>query len=415
MKYYLQKKINFDLKYLLDVLILISPIFYILGSPFVNFLTLLCSIFFIILAKRENKFLVFKEKFILIILTFYFYILINSFFATNFLSSLKTSFFFIRFILFFGCIYFFAFQRITLEKVFIFWILIIFLTKVDILIQFFFGKDIFGYPDHGDRFAGFFGDELIAGSYLQKFCIILMSYFLYNFFKNKKKIFQLILFIISSTIIILITGERMAFLLFCFSLILTLIFLKKYKILILTLFLSLIILINFNSSHVQNRYGDFKNIILNFEDSTYGKLYSSGYRLWKKNPLNGVGVKNFRVDCDIELNDLRPENGHQLCSTHPHNLYLELMSETGLLGLFLFIAFNLIIVLKSFKFLFTKNQIDKIEFYLFICSFSLYLAYIWPLSSNGSFFTTWNGSQYWLVLGLMFNSLNKLGNYKTLK
>ena len=207
----------------------------------------------------------------------------------------------------------------------------------------------------------------------------------------------------------------MAFLLFCFSLILTLIFLKKYKILILTLFLSLIILINFNSSHVQNRYGDFKNIILNFEDSTYGKLYSSGYRLWKKNPLNGVGVKNFRVDCDIELNDLRPENRHQLCSTHPHNLYLELMSETGLLGLFLFIAFNLIIVLKSFKFLFTKNQIDKIEYYLFICSFSLYLAYIWPLSSNGSFFTTWNGSQYWLVLGLMFNSLNKLGNYKTLK
>ena len=37
----------------------------------------------------------------------------------------------------------------------------------------------------------------------------------------------------------------------------------------------------------------------------------------EKNPLNGVGVKNFRVDCDIELNDLRPENGHQLCSSHP--------------------------------------------------------------------------------------------------
>ena len=146
----------------------------------------------------------------------------------------------------------------------------------------FFGKDIFGYPDHGDRFAGFFGDELIAGSYLQKFCTILMSYFLYNFFKNKNKIFQLILFIITSTIIILITGERMAFLLFCFSFILILIFLKKYKILVLTVFLSLIILINFNSSHVQNRYGDFKNIILNFEDSTYGKFIALDIDYGKK-------------------------------------------------------------------------------------------------------------------------------------
>lgn len=415
MKYYLQEKKNFDLKHLLDFSILISPIFYILGPSFVNFLTLLCSVFFIILAKRENKFFLFKEKFILIILTFYFYILINSFFATDFLSSLKTSFFFLRFIFFFACIYFFAFQRISLEKIFKFWILIIFLTKADILFQFFFGKDILGYHNDGDRFAGFFGDELIAGSYLQKFCIILMSYFLYNFFKDKNKIFKLILFITTSTIIILITGERMVFLLFCFSLILILIFLKKYKILFITVFFGLIILINFNSSHVQNRYGDFKNIILNFEDSSYGKLYSSGYRLWKKNPLNGVGVKNFRVDCNLELNDTRPENGHPLCSTHPHNLYLELMSETGLLGLLLFIAFNLLIFLKSFKFLFIQNHTDKIEYYLFICSFSLYIAYIWPLSSNGSFFTTWNGSQYWLILGLLFNSLNKLGNYKLTK
>ena len=68
------------------------------------------------------------------------------------------------------------------------------------------------------------------------------------------------------------------------------------------------------------------SILNNFNQSSYGKLFNSGYRLWQNNVIFGVGIKNFRVECDKQLEDILPNNPAQLCSTHPHNLYLELLS-----------------------------------------------------------------------------------------
>ena len=50
----------------------------------------------------------------------------------------------------------------------------------DIFIQYFFGKDIFGYEIIYDRkLSGPFGDELIAGGYVQRFS--LFAFFITNF------------------------------------------------------------------------------------------------------------------------------------------------------------------------------------------------------------------------------------------
>ena len=78
--------------------------------------------------------------------------------------------------------------------------------------------------------------------------------------------------------------------------------------------------------YTRNIYAD-----LNFNESSYFKLFKSGVEIWNENKLFGVGLKNYRNKCkDMKLNiDYE-------CSTHPHNLMFELLSEIGLIGTLLF-------------------------------------------------------------------------------
>ena len=46
-------------------------------------------------------------------------------------------------------------------------------VSVDVIIQYFVGKDLFGYEASGRRLSGPFDDEYIAGSYIQRFFIFL--------------------------------------------------------------------------------------------------------------------------------------------------------------------------------------------------------------------------------------------------
>ena len=109
--------------------------------------------------------------------------------------------------------------------------------------------------------------------------------------------------------------------------------------LIVALFISAI---SFSNS-VQNRYNDMLKITKNFSHSSYGVLFDSGILIWKKNLFTGVGLKNFSVVCDKTIKSKYKKFKHPPCSTHPHNLYIQILSETGLLGLifFYFIIFNI--------------------------------------------------------------------------
>ena len=86
---------------------------------------------------------------------------------------------------------------------------------LDILLQFYSGKNIFGIvSEDPNRLAGFFGNEYIAGGYLQifSFFLILSSIL----FSKSKKIF-LAMFLISTILLVIsipMTGNRMPFFLF---------------------------------------------------------------------------------------------------------------------------------------------------------------------------------------------------------
>ena len=130
----------------------------------------------------------------------------------------------------------------------------------------------------------------------------------------------------------------------------------------------------------------------------------TAYEIYKSNKFIGSGIKSFRVECANkkydEINSLR---SNSRCSTHPHNIYLDILSETGLIGFVLFI-FTITLILKNQL----KNVLSaKPNLYLFKLGILIFfLTLVWPIQTTGSFFSTFNGFFYWFYAALIFSKPN---------
>ena len=62
--------------------------------------------------------------------------------------------------------------------------------------------------------------------------------------------------------------------------------------------------------------------------------------MYLDNKIIGVGPRGFRLHC----NDEKYLVSEFSCSTHPHNTYVQLLSETGVVGFFFCFFYFLIFV-----------------------------------------------------------------------
>ena len=70
---------------------------------------------------------------------------------------------------------------LNLRKFFLFCLCCTSFVSLDVIMQYFVGFDLFGLKSMGDRNSGPFGDEVIAGGYIQRFSLHMFSYFnIYN-------------------------------------------------------------------------------------------------------------------------------------------------------------------------------------------------------------------------------------------
>ena len=398
----------------LDLIIVMLPIIIILGSPFINAILLLSSIIFLYICYKYTYWSWIKETWVIIALSFWLYLVIISFYSLDPYSSLRASFFYFRFILFSLLVGYFGFKFYSHKKIFSIWFFIIIFVCIDIWVQYFFDVDLFGYKSHAYRYSGVFGDELVAGSFLWKISSPVLGFFIYEIYIKKNKVFNYLLivfFLIPLTI--LVTGERTSFIMFVFTMLVSLFvysfYLKKFKIIFITtiFIIPLFIITTLFSSDVRHRYKELYSILNNFEQSSYGVLFTSGLKVWDKNKTKGVGLKNFGKVCDKDIT-LSNENNtkHQTCSTHPHNLYIQLLSETGIIGLLFFINLFIFFFLKIFKNIKFKNVRDIKTYLLISCSCSLF-SLIWPIVTSGSFYSSWNGIFYWIIIGILINLSQK--------
>ena len=287
-------------------------------------------------------------------------------------------------------------------------------VSLDIFYQLTFGKDIFGFEASGRKLSGPFGDELIAGSYLQRFS--LFSFFLFPIFFNieTKKIIKFLiplLFIVFFSAII-ISGNRMPLILFILGISALLVFQKETRkylpMFVLVFSLTFLVIFKFNSTvryNFINFYsqvdGIIKTSILKKSDnpySDYSKQFNSFYDTWLMNKYIGGGIKSFRYYCHVRPNI--DKNSKFKCNMHPHNYYLEILTETGIIG-FLIIAsiFFITLYISFFKKYFTDSKLKNnhiITPFIF-----LFLIEIFPIKSTGSFFTTSNATFIFLIIAVI--------------
>ena len=97
---------------------------------------------------------------------------------------------------------------------------------------------------------------------------------------------------------------------------------------------------------------------------------------------------------------------NRLCSNHPHNYYLEILTETGIVGFFITLTIALLFVvfiLKNFK-LFKENNLEN--FILLAATISLILE-VFPFQSTGSIFTTNNATYIILISSIILSHKNR--------
>jgi len=294
------------------------------------------------------------------------------------------------------------------------------LVCLDIFFQFFFLKDMLGNPQvTARRLSGFFGDELIAGGYIQRFS--LFAIFLPIVFNVKKKIIKyfIIFFVIFIFIFgIILSGNKMPLILFLFSLFLIFLLCREYRKKSLLIFIFIFIFISLPLVYKHN--DNFKNDVWNFYKSTktlfdvfYFKsisleksinLHKTPYVLefyaahltWQKNIFFGGGVKSFRFNCPN-------------CNVHPHNYYLEFLVDLGLFGFFIITIFLFYLFYKIYKIkhIFYSSSILSQKTLTFLIIFFIEF---FPIRSSGSFFSTNNASFIFLVLALLVSLVAKSNN-----
>ena len=125
------------------------------------------------------KFIINNLVYLFYLLFIAFYIIFTSFFATNYIHALQSSFSQIRFLLFSLFIYLCIPHLKNIDLIIKTWSLLILFIAFDTLIQFYLRHDIFGIksPAYPERLSGPFGEELIVGAFISIMSVPLFSYF----------------------------------------------------------------------------------------------------------------------------------------------------------------------------------------------------------------------------------------------
>lgn len=379
------------------------------------------------------------DNFIKFLFLFWFYLFIKSLLNFEPSYSIIRSFFYFRYIIFSILISFLIAHYSNFRKFFLYSIAAtltilvihayaIHFFKVDLfyldfknfstiqnfnLLMNYYGSPVSDIPTDY-RISGLFYSESILGSFLSK---LLPLYIALLFYYKKTNFFYSFL-ALSSLVLIVITGERAAIavsFIFIILLFITISFKFKYYLFIFYFFaVSLILITNPN---VKQRV--YKNTVASIFEEKIGvsvptsenlmskmrkniNIFSQGHQghmkagleIFNDNKLFGVGIKGFRYEC---RKDKYFSNNPYACTTHPHNTYIQLLAETGIIGFLFVLIFYIYLAFIVLKFIFYKKYRSEKYNYYKVLVLSL-IANLFPLLPSGSFFNNWVAITYFLTL-----------------
>ncbi len=412
-------KNNFFFDFIPTWIIILLPALLITGPFLADLGVSLVALLFLINSIKNNLKKYFDNYYFKFFIIFCIILILSSLLSDNIFKSLKNSLFYFRFGLFSLCFWYLLDKdELLINKLFISILICFSSLLVDGYIQYIFGKNLLGYSLYNDyRVSSFFGSELILGSYLSRFFPILFGLFVFlnNLKKNRLIFFLVTMIFILSEGLIFLSGERLAFFFMNLSAIFMIIMLKElrtyrlwtYIISLLLVILMLNIFPNAKHRIIDQTLKDFTRDTFKNDTSLDDKLYVfskvhtdlyiSAYVVFLNNKYLGVGPRQFRDKCDTYI------VSEYSCETHPHNTYMELLSEAGIFAFLIVIILFFLICYMSIKHLIFKIfKSEKIIFNdLEVCLIASILISLWPFSPSGSFFNNWMSIVYYFPVGLI--------------
>ena len=390
--------------YLLSLL----PLIFITG-PFLTDLSIsLIGLYYILICFLNKDISIFKSKFFIFFIIFYFWLILSAFFSESYKQSLFSNdavIFYFRYIFFiFGSAYLLKKNVEKLQTVILLILIAFMIVLFDSYLQFFTGFNILGYEKYEiHRLTSFFKDETIVGQYLVKIFPVLLILFLIQFPSNKY--FILCYLILSSLvfIIVLLSGERLSFVLISSFLIAFLIYPKKkahvyfFQLLFLIISFCFIYLsvdyVGFRLNQTLSQISETKFGFLPFTPE-HEKHYFIAIKMFLDNPILGIGPAMFEELCKKDIYFF--DGG---CASHPHNFYIQLLAETGIVGLS-FLSFAFIYLLIKVVKIIIFERLNDFSFVKYLI-YSQIALLILPLVPHNDFYNNHLNFLVYYPIGIM--------------
>ena len=407
------KNYNYHLLSLLSAAII--PLL-VLGPFFPDLIVSLMSLWFIYFSFKNKLYYKFQNIFFYFFLAFCLVCIISSLISENILLSFESSLFYFRIGIFALLISFLIEQDKKILDYFYYSFLITYTALIiDGFVQYFTGFNIVGYELTIDRVSSFFNDELILGSYLVRLFPLFFALFIIK--PNKKLLESYFAYSVfaCSYVLIFLSGERTSFFFLNLFIIFIVVFLKWSKLIrLIILFTSIILL--FFLILVDNKYYEryisttLKQFSFNTKNyqpkyifsAQHDSIYRTAWNMFLDKPLIGHGPKMYRIKCK----EKKYAVGLSACHTHPHNFYIQLLAETGLIGFIFLLSIFVYLIYLILKHIYRKIFYNQVNFSNYqICLLGGLLITLWPLSPNGSIFNNYLMILYSLQIG--FFSIDK--------
>ena len=284
---------------------------------------------------------------------------------------------------------------------------------LDALLQFFSGFNLLGYPYDVDANAD--NVEILTGIFYPKerLGLILAGLFPVIFYiaaKARLKMFYFVTLAPAYFFVLLMTFKRSAWVMFLAGIALLFVFFifRHGKLKISTgikysSFLVVVIGIGFVSSpmfpdRLSKNIGFFSGDIERVDIASNHRisLWRTGLEIFKENPLLGIGPRGFRhVYTEYaDANDYWLQDGRR-GQTHPHSNVVEILIETGVLGLVGYLAFYAYFLHQFFR----QKCLSR------SLVWSLTVLVVWcPLNTHLAFYGSYWSSFAWMLVAISLAS-----------
>lgn len=245
-------------------------------------------------------------------------------------------------------------------------------------------------------------DDLVPGNYLAKVGLpLVVSMTAFAMSRNSRLAVFAALITLVCLVFVVLTGERInALILFCSTALIAVFRAQSRRRLFgfFSIGLTVVTVLMSLSPELYDRFlTTFIDQLPTNEHSGYYRAMAPAILAFEQSPFFGVGTANFRNLCP-ELIVLQPQLG---CHPHPHNFYLQMLGETGILGL----ASGTVFLTSIFWLCFSAGwrcRDNLVLGSLWVVPFALF----WPITTSADFFGQWNNIFIWSSVSLALAATN---------